>query len=221
MKLLASVVKILLILIIPFFILMSSIRILFNPSLLQVEYNVPNFPADPYGFNKEDRIKWANVSLDFLLNNQDLSYFDNLKLPDGSPLYNQRELSHMWDVKLLLQKMITAWSILGVMLLLAGIVSWRIKSLRSYFGVLSQGGWLTLIVIALILAGVALSFDWLFTEFHRIFFTGDTWLFLYSDTFIRLFPMQFWQDAFIAGGALAIVFGLILGFGGRALSRSQ
>jgi len=219
MKLAVGFSKTVLILIVPFFILMSSIRILFNPYSLQLEYNTPGFPADPYGFTQADRLKWANVSLDFLLNNQDLSFFDPLKLPDGSPLYNARELSHMWDVKILLQRMISVWIVLGVVLVLAGIVAWRMKQLKAYFAFLSRGGWLTLIIIALILAGVALSFNWLFTEFHRIFFTGDTWLFLYSDTFIRLFPMQFWQDAFIAGGVLAILFGLIFGFGGRALSR--
>jgi integral membrane protein (TIGR01906 family) len=219
MKLAAGFSKFILILLVPFFILMTSIRILFNPYSLQLEYNVPGFPADPYGFTKEDRLKWANVSIDFLLNNQDLSFFDSLKLPDGSPLYNSRELSHMWDVKVLLQKMIFTWSVLGIVLVLAGVIAWRLKQLKAYFAALSRGGWLTLIVIALILAGVALSFDWLFTEFHRIFFTGDTWLFLYSDTFIRLFPMQFWQDAFIAGGVLAILLALIVGFGGRALSR--
>ena len=219
MKLAASFSKTVLVLIVPFFILMTSIRILFNPYLLQLEYNTPGFPADPYGFTQADRLKWANVSLGFLLNNQDLSFFDSLKLPDGSPLYNARELSHMWDVKILLQRMILVWIVLGIVLVLTGIVAWRMKQLKSYFAALSRGGWLTLIIIALILAGVALSFNWLFTEFHHIFFTGDTWLFLYSDTFIRLFPMQFWQDAFIAGGVLAIVFSLIFGFGGRALSR--
>ena len=125
----------------------------------------------------------------------------------------------MWDVKVLLQKTITAWAILGIVLLLGGIVAWQLKKLKAYFALLSRGGWATIIIILVILVGVALSFNWLFTEFHRIFFTGDTWLFLYSDTFIRLFPMEFWQIAFIAGGVLAILLGLIVGFGARALSR--
>ncbi len=32
--------------------------------------------------------------------------------------------------------------------------------------------------------------------FHHLFFQGDTWLFLYSDTLIRLFPERFWQQVF-------------------------
>jgi integral membrane protein (TIGR01906 family) len=69
------------------------------------------------------------------------------------------------------------------------------------------------LVVAIGLFG-ALAFWQLFTLFHGLFFKGDTWLFLYSDTLIRLFPMQFWQDAFLwagvisVGGALALALGL-------------
>jgi uncharacterized membrane protein len=44
-----------------------------------------------------------------------------------------------------------------------------------------------------------------------LFFEGSTWLFPTSDTLIRLFPQQFWVDAFVLmfGGALleALVIG--------------
>jgi uncharacterized membrane protein len=55
------------------------------------------------------------------------------------------------------------------------------------------------------------AFGILFVGFHRIFFEGDTWLFLYTDTLIRLFPVRFWQQAFLtlAGltlGQAAVVF---------------
>ena len=57
-----------------------------------------------------------------------------------------------------------------------------------------------------------MSFDALFTEFHRIFFEGDTWLFLYSDSLIRLFPERFWQDVFLAIGGLCIGMALLVIF---------
>ena len=76
---------------------------------------------------------------------------------------------------------------------------------------LALGGWLTVGLIVAILMGVALSFNSLFTEFHRIFFTGDTWIFLYSDTLIRLFPIRFWQDGFILMGCFSLVSGVALG----------
>ena len=77
-----------------------------------------------------------------------------------------------------------------------------------------------LAIVALILLGTVTAFNWLFTEFHRIFFTGNSWLFYFTDTFIRLFPMQFWQDLFIVIGVACIILGLIFAFAGRRLARS-
>ena len=51
---------------------------------------------------------------------------------------------------------------------------------------------------------MVLSWDAFFTTFHRMFFEGDTWIFRYSDTLIRLFPIRFWQDV------AATIVGLIM-----------
>ena len=68
------------------------------------------------------------------------------------------------------------------------------------------------LVIAIGLFG-AIAFWQLFTLFHALFFQGDSWQFLFSDTLIRLFPIQFWQDAFIWAGVISIggALGLALG----------
>jgi hypothetical protein len=44
-------------------------------------------------------------------------------------------------------------------------------------------------------------------------------LFNYSDTLIRLFPIQFWQDVFLGFGLLTLLGGGILGWGITALSK--
>jgi len=219
MKFISMIVKILLVISIPLFIILTSIRILTNPLFPQFEYNTPGFPPDPYGFTKADRLNYAGISIDYLLDNSDISYFDQFKLADGSPMYNERELSHMRDVKILIQNAFLGWGILGILLILAGVISWQQKNLGPFFMALSRGGWATLVIIGLILVGVVVSFNGLFTDFHRIFFTGDTWLFYYSDTLIRLFPMQFWQDAFIWMGVFASIQALIFGVFGRMIAR--
>lgn len=198
-------------LILPFALIMTSIRTLLTPLFLQVEYPMPGFPADTYGFNLQDRLKWSRISVDYLLNNQGIAFLADQRLPDGSSLYNERELSHMVDVKRLVQTMLVVWPILLVILLGLGVWAWRGAWLADYRRGLAVGGWLTVGLVVAIFMGVALSFDWLFTEFHRIFFTGNTWIFLYSDTLIRLFPIRFWQDGFILMGALSLVGGVALG----------
>ncbi len=100
MKRLASAGMLLVTIAIPFFLLMTSIRILLIPYLyLDFEYHTPGFPPDTYGFTLQERLKWSKISMDYLLNDQDISWLANQKLPDGSPLYIDRELSHMRDVK--------------------------------------------------------------------------------------------------------------------------
>jgi integral membrane protein (TIGR01906 family) len=83
-----------------------------------------------------------------------------------------------------------------------------------------QGGWLTVGLAAAVgltvLLGMTASPDifWqFFTAFHGMFFEGDSWLFAYSDTLIRLYPVRFWQDAFLAAAAIVLGGGLGVAFG--------
>ncbi len=182
---------------VPVILLMTSVRIILNPALLTFEYHQTTFPADPYGFNLEDRLKWGTLSVEYLLNDAGLSFLGDLKLDDGTPLYNERELSHMLDVKVLVQQMIRAWYLLLILLIATTVYAWQAKWLRDFLFALKRGGWVTLGLIAAIAVLIFTSFIELFTAFHRVFFQGDTWLFLYSDSLIRLFPLRFWQDAFL------------------------
>lgn len=204
---------------VPFFLIMTSIRVLFQPLFLQIEYRAPGFPEDTFGFSLQDRLKWGSVSLDYLFNDQELSFLGNQRLPDGSPLYNERELGHMLDVKLLLQLMVRVW--IGLIIVLAIVLfwAWRGKWLNELGRAFSHGGWLTLGLIAAILIAIAVSFDGLFTAFHRLFFQGNSWLFLYSDSLIRLFPLRLWQDGFIAMGVLTALGAILLVFAGNRLAR--
>lgn len=214
-----SFVKIIITVIIPVLLIMSAIRVLMNPWYPEFEYRLPNFPADTYGFNMDERLKWAKTSIEYLTNDADLTFLSDLKLSDTQTLYNTNELSHMLDVKNLVQAMILAWNILVVVLLGVGLWAWRTKWLCDFWDAISRGGWYTLGLIAAILVAVAVSFNDLFTAFHRLFFVGDTWLFRYSDSLIRLFPIKFWQDAFIYVGIFSIAGGILLGVIGKKLSR--
>jgi integral membrane protein (TIGR01906 family) len=77
---------------------------------------------------------------------------------------------------------------------------------------------LAVVIGLIVLIGIAINpnvFWGFFTAFHQLFFEGDTWLFLYSDTLIRLFPLRFWQDAFLLAAVIALGGGVALGTGLR------
>jgi len=195
-----------------------GLRILLSPIFLKVEYNMPYFPPDGYGFTKADRLKWAPYAVNYLTNSADISYLGDLKLDDGSPLYNERELSHMADVKRVTRNALNVWYITLALLTLLGVWSWRADWTQIYRQGLMRGGWLMVglaVVIGVIaVIGIAINpdiFFSFFTVFHHLFFTGDSWLFLYSDTLIRLFPIRFWQDAFLFDAIIALGGGVALG----------
>lgn len=204
MKRLYAALSIIVTVIIPFFLLISAVRVMITPLYARLEYNAPGFPADTFGFTKAERLYWSEFAIDYLVNDSDISYLGDLRFPDGLPLFNQRELSHMVDVKNLVQAAYSAWWIMLAVLAGLGIWAWRGGWSGAYLHGVSRGGWATLGLIVTVLVAVAVSFQALFTEFHRLFFTGDTWIFEWSDTLIRLFPMRFWRDAFILVGALTI-----------------
>ena len=72
------------------------------------------------------------------------------------------------------------------------------------------------VVAAVVIVGMFLlpNLFWAFFEgFHSLFFEGDSWLFQYSDTLIRLFPLRFWQDTFLFAALIAVGGGLGLTLG--------
>jgi len=201
--------KILIALALPFFLIMTAVRLTFSPLYLNYEYNKAGFPSDSYGFTTADRLKWGQISMDYLFNNADISFLGNLRLPDGQSLYNERELSHMLDVKILVQKMLSVWYVVIAALLVMGVWAWRSSWLDEFFQAVGWGGWLTIGLMAAVLVAVFTNFSSLFTQFHHLFFTGDSWLFLYSDSLIRLFPMPLWEDGFILVGGITLLGAII------------
>ena len=199
-----------------------ALRILLTPLYFTVEYNMPYFPPDDYGFTKADRLQWAKPSVEYLVNNADISYLGDLKFSDGTSIYNERELSHMHDVKGVVKGALNVWYVSLAVLLLLAFFAWRGEWMNFFLDGLRRGGqWM--IGLAVVLgfisgAGILLNPDifWSFFEwFHSLFFSGSSWLFEYSDTLIRLFPIRFWQDAVIAIAVIALGGGAGLAFGLR------
>jgi len=202
-------------LLIPIALVFLGLRLLLEPVFLQIEYRTPGFPPDSYGFSLQDRLHWSQIALQYLVNDADINFLGGLAFTDGSPLYNSRELSHMQDVKNVVQPVLKIGY--GVWFVVLGLGIWAQWGSwwQAYRRGLWRGGWLTVALIAAIAVFAATNFWQFFTEFHSLFFEGDSWLFLYSDTLIRLFPMRFWQDAFLAVGVIALAGGLVLGLGLR------
>lgn len=205
-----KILVVLLALFIPFIILMGGVRLIMSPAFAKFEYDRAGFPLDPYGMETQERKQWAGYSIRYLTNSEPIDYLGNLQTFQGQKIFTESELSHMFDVKEVVQGALIAWYILiGLSVAILGwfLIMGQWSSMRHAF---QAGGWVTLSLIGALLIFLLVSFDTLFTRFHQLFFADGTWLFDESSTLIRLFPFVFWRDAFTLVLSFTLLVGILL-----------
>lgn len=187
----------------PLVLLVGTLRLVASPLLLMISYQRPGFPADEFGFTTADRLTYGSYGLDYLYNSADTRYLGELEL-NGQPMFRAEEVSHMYDVKVLM--VITMLSGL-VLLILTVLMIWYLA--QNYPGAVRRalfGGVIgLLVVLGAIAAAAIIGWETFFTTFHEIFFSQGNWLFYRDDTLIRLYPNQFWIDAAIGWGGLLLI----------------
>ena len=206
-KLFATLIAILL----PFIILMGGIRLIMTPTFPALEYKRAGFPEDPYGFDLTERTKWSTFAVNYLTNDKDIDYLGNLQDFSGNKMFRPEELTHMEDVKHVVKGSLFIWYVAGGIVF--GLSVWLLvqKAWREFRLGYRSGAWITLGLMAAMIAYLAINFNQLFDQFHRIFFSEGSWLFYQNDTLIRLFPLEFWRDGFLLVGAFTLLIaGLLL-----------
>ena len=205
-------IQTLLVLAMPIFLLVADLRIVSGHWFVRWEYGKADFPPDPLGLTRAERTRLAEVCVDYLATNASLSLLEDLRLPDGEPAFNARELRHMADVQGVYNQMTIAGVVAALVLAggTATLLASKHARRRAPAGFL-KGSLLTLGLLVAVGATMALSWGDFFTTFHRIFFEGDSWIFPYSDTLIRLFPIRFWMDVAATVVGLLVIEALVVG----------
>ena len=123
----------------------------------------------------------------------------------GAPVLNERERSHMRDVR----GVFFGFFVLSIVLVVAAVavVIRRGHAGRVATWIAVRNGAGGLIVGLLVVGGIAfIAFDQLFELFHQVFFAGGSYTFdPATERLVQLFPFQFWQETSIALGVVAIV----------------
>lgn len=206
---LARIAQTYLIVAFPVLLVLIAVRLVMTPLFLQFEYNRADFPADPYGFTREDRFTYAPYALDYLLNGAGIEYLGDLKFEDGTALYNADELRHMRDVKTVTQIAFGGALAGGILAIGAGVYLLR-RNAERLRRALFFGALLTLAMVAAIIIVAVVNWEFFFVTFHQLFFQSGTWYFPTSDTLIRLFPEQFWFDAALVIGGITVLTALVV-----------
>ena len=215
--------------------LARGIFILSLPLLLlsaSIAIAINSRPLYEYGFERYGVSQTTDLSPAQLdsVTRQLIGYFNSSDEPiaimvvrDGQevPLFKQKEVSHLADVKKLIQ--LDYFVLLGTMVFAAGyaFVSWTRRRKELALSAITGSGLSLALLLGLGLMA-SLNFDQFFWQFHLIAFSNDFWqLDPATDYLIRLFPEPFWSDATLFVGLLTAIGALAVGVAGWLYLKSQ
>ena len=212
-----TIVRWLVVLAMPFFLGLGTIRAIIAWDYPSFEYN--RIAPDMYGFTAEQRLELANGTLAYLQRPEPASeviyMLEDLRFPNSDvALYTPSEISHMIDVKVVADAMKNVAYVTGAIVIIGLAIQLIPARTRPYgWRTLMLAGLATVIVLALIAVAILVFWEFFFVQFHELLFPPGTWTFAYTDSLIRLFPEQFWFDI----GVLISVTTLLLGILAAAL----
>ncbi|HSW41937.1 MAG TPA: DUF1461 domain-containing protein [Patescibacteria group bacterium] len=121
----------------------------------------------------------------------------------GEPVLDERERSHMVDVRRVVLSFFAVVVAGAAVLLVAGASS---RGSRWFWRAVEFGA-AGLAVGALVIGGAFLAFfDIAFTLFHQLFFAAGTWTFdPATDRLVQLFPYEFWTETSVAIAGVGLV----------------
>ncbi|MBI3152597.1 MAG: TIGR01906 family membrane protein [Chloroflexi bacterium] len=208
---LTQTLRVSILLLIPILVVVGGVSLLATDEYLAFEYGKTSFPPDSFGFTQRERFVLASTNIHYVrahLPNDELSK----QTLNGVPVYNAREVGHMADVQAVFQSVFRVWQAAFILLLILGIALWRMGDRVALASALQSGGLLTSGMLLSIALLALFAWQTWFNLFHRLFFVQGSWLFEYSDTLIRLFPLEFWSDATFAISIFSLVGGLLIAF---------
>jgi integral membrane protein (TIGR01906 family) len=132
---------------------------------------------------------------------------------NSGPLFNEREIAHMRDVKALVRRIYILLDGAALYTLAFAVVALALglPGRRRLARVVLAGSLAATAVIVGLGAAALIGFDQLFTEFHVLSFSNDFWeLNPAQDHLVQIFPQGFWFDITIFAGALALLAALCL-----------
>ena len=216
----AKPLQLILIMLIPVVVILTAALFPATDQFLAFEYGRAGFPPDPYGFTERQRFILASTNVHYVLAHLPGNELAKQTM-DGVPVYNLREVTHMADVRAVFQLIMQVWRGVFVLFILIGLLLWWKNKRKELAFAMRSGGILTVALIGSIALLALFAWQTWLENFHFLFFKPGSWLFSYSDTLIRLFPLQFWMDATFIISTIGIIGGLLLAAIGWRWQRVQ
>ncbi len=240
-----KVVHRLVVLALPFLIGLGWLTLLISPAYPRYAYGRPDLPPDTVydspdlaaagliPLSPAERLDLALETVAFLQSWQPpevaVVLLADQRLPHtGAPLYNERELAHMVDVKRLTDR-IRYLALLAAVIVVGGLLWLLRQPLRqaqcrpytrpSGYLALGRGGLLTLLLLGGLTTLIGLGWPFFFYQFHGLFFAAGTWSFAPGDSLMRLYPERFFFEFALLVSLGAWLWGLLATLSGYGLAR--
>ena len=204
---------------VPVFLVLTNVRIVATEPRV-FEYSFDRYNGEERtGISRPQLDRAAQEIVDYFRNDAEL--LDIRVQVDGAeqPLFNQREILHMRDVKDLFQLGFRIHEVAFVYIVgyVAAVFLWsRERSIRRLARETAAGGFVTIGILGVAAVGVVVGFDSLFSQFHQLAFSNDFWkLDPRRDHLIQMFPNSFWFDVTLGVGVLTVLEGALLVLLGR------
>ncbi len=196
---------------VPGILIVNGFRLLATNTFVDWEIGRSSFPPDPFGLDTGQRAALARIGLESIQpGTEGIVLLERATLPDGSPAFHERELTHMRDVRTLFGAALRLQLIGGIVIVALALVLARTRLRTAVPAGLLAGSLGTLAIAVLLVPMILLGFEGFFTRFHEVFFSGDSWVFSAEDTLIRIYPERFWTDVSRITAAVAVGQALVL-----------
>ena len=191
------------------FLITTNVRLAFNSvPLYEFGFDRHNV-ARTTGLTESQLSDVATEIRDYFNSDEELLDVSVTVEGDSRPLFNEREIIHMRDVKELLHAVyrvqegtllyLFTFSMVGFLILVSEFAG----SLRRLFFAGAVFIYVAMVVVGL---GSLVGFNLLFRWFHEISFNNDFWILDPSTSFlVRLFPQGFWLESTLLIGMATLV----------------
>ena len=182
---------------IPLFLIITNLRVVVNTPLLY-SYGFDQYEIEAVTGIERAELLSAGKQIRDYFNNEE-RWLDVEVRINGEPLYNEIEILHMWDVKVLIRTLYNVQIIAGLFILLfipAGLAISPRAFPRTLLRLSAWGAGLTLAIVFITGVFSLTGFSQTFYFFHVIAFTNDLWMLDPArDYLIAMFPEGFFFDA--------------------------
>lgn len=204
-----------------------SLLLLFSVFMLMMDFKPfyayeieKNNISEGTGIPQEELLPLYLVLTDYMKGTVPSIQMDATVHGEVMPMYNQREIDHMVDVKGLID--LLKYTMSALVVIVIGCGTYLFKKKGHYYPVLYGQFFATLGIFALFIFMALTDFNAYFIKFHELFFTNDLWLLNpKTDRMIQLLPEVFFRDIVVLIVWAYGLVSLMLGYAGNVLKRTH